>query len=185
MRRAINHLRAFLKNKEGAALIEVGLALPIFLTLLTGLVEIGFFLLLTTKLQHAAVSVSDLTTRDETVSEAVLQDIFAAAPQIIAPFPLGERARVIVSAVSQNSSTPARVFWQRQGGGTLPVSSAIGAEGAAPTLPAELTLRNDETIVVTEVFYAYEPFLFPMLDARTLRRVSYFRPRLGALQSVN
>lgn len=182
--RALTAFRTFMHRRDGAALIEVGLALPAFLFLLTGLVEIGFFLLLTTKLQHAAVSVSDLTTRDETISEAVITDIFAAAPQIIAPFPLGERARVIVSAVSQNSSTPIQIFWQRQGGGSLDTASQIGAEGDTPALPAELPLRDDETIIVTEIFYAYEPMIFTVLQPRTLRHVAYLRPRLGALQSV-
>lgn len=175
----------FSRREDGAVLVEIAFSIPVMFFLLAGLVELGFFLLLTMKLQHTAVSVSDLTTRDEQITQATLDDIFTAAPQIMAPFPLGDRANVVISAISRNSTTPTRIFWQRSGGGTLNEPSRLGAEGETPTIDPALTLRDDETIVVTEVFYDYQSILFPILETGTVRRVAYFRPRLGALQTVN
>lgn len=177
-------MRDFLKDTRGAALIEIALSIPVLMTLLTGIVETGFFLMLNQKLQHTAVAISDLTTRDEDIAQATLDDIFSAAPQIMAPFSMGERARVIVSAVGQEEGQSPRILWQRGGSGSLVQLSELGLEGTIPTLPTDITMRDNETLVVTEIFYTYEPFIFQVIDPVLMRRVSYFRPRIGTLTTI-
>ena len=172
------------RDERGAILAEIGLAMPLFLSLLTGVVEVGNYLLVNLKLQHTVVSIADLTTRDENITGAVLADIFNAAPQIMAPFDMGADAVVIVSAISQNEDTPASIFWQRSGGGTLEKNSEFGIEGEAPDLPDGLTLRDDETILATEIYYAYRPIIFQFLPEQVIRKSSFFRPRIGALQEI-
>ncbi|WP_417449329.1 TadE/TadG family type IV pilus assembly protein [Kordiimonas sp.] len=172
------------RDQNGAILTELALSVPIFLTLLTGVVETGNYMLMNLKLQHTVVSIADLVTRDETVSEDVIADIFEAVPQILKPFPTGDRARTIISSISQTEDVVASVFWQRSGGGDFDAASTLGQEGDAVTLPAGLTLRDNETILATEVFYRYEPLVFSFIEAKTIRKVSYFRPRIGALQEI-
>ena len=177
-------LRRFRRDERGSILTELALALPLFVTFLTGVVEVGNYLLVNLKLQHSVVSIADLVTRDEEISEDVLADIFNAAPQIMTPFPMGENALVIISAVSQDEDTPATIYWQRSGGGTLDINSEFGIEGEPPTLPDGLTMRDDETILATEIFYSYEPIVFQLIPTQTIRKQSFFRPRIGALQEV-
>ncbi|WP_262694326.1 TadE/TadG family type IV pilus assembly protein [Kordiimonas aquimaris] len=177
-------IRRLKRDERGAILAEIGLALPLLLGMLTGVVEVGNYLLVNLKLQHTVVSIADLTTRDENITGAVLADIFNAAPQIMAPFDMGADAVVIVSAISQNEDTPASVFWQRSGGGTLDKDSEFGIEGEAPNLPDGLTLRDDETILATEIYYAYRPLIFQFLPEQVIRKSSFFRPRIGALQEI-
>lgn len=177
-------LRNFRRNEDGAILAELAFALPLFVTFLMGIVEVGNYLLVNLKLQHSVVSIADLVTRDEEISEDVLADVFNAAPQIMAPFDMGEDALVIVSAVSQTEEEPASIYWQRSGGGTLSIASEFGLEGEAPTLPAGLTMRDDETILATEIFYSYEPIIFQFIPSQMIRKESFFRPRIGALQTV-
>jgi hypothetical protein len=177
-------MRRFLRDARGSALVEIALSIPILMTLLTGIVETGFFLMLNQKLQHTAVAISDLTTRDEDIAQATLDDIFSAAPQIMAPFAMGDRARVIVSSVGQEEGQQPRILWQRSGAGTLTQASELGLEGAIPTLPGEITMRDNETLVVTEIFYTYQPFIFQVIDPVLMRRVSYFRPRIGTLTTI-
>lgn len=172
------------KHESGVAAVELALALPILLLIFSGLVETGHFFLLNLKLQHAATSVADLTTRDQDISEATIADIFTAVPQIITPYPVGDISRVYVSGISASDTEPARIIWQRNGSGTLDIASPLGNEGDSPSLPPELTLRPNETIVVSEVFYEYEPLFFPVIEPQTLRRISYFRPRIGTLQTI-
>lgn len=179
------HLWRLRRDECGSILTELALALPLFVTFLTGIVEVGNYLLVNLKLQHSVVSIADLVTRDEEISEDVLADIFNAAPQIMAPFPMGEDALVIISAISQAEDTPASIFWQRAGGGTLAIASEFGIEGEAPSLPDGLTMRDDETILATEIYYSYEPIVFQFIPAQTLRKQSFFRPRIGALQAVD
>lgn len=172
------------RDERGAILAELAFAMPLFISFLTGVVEVGNYLLVNLKLQHTVVSIADLVTRDEEISAAVLDDIFIAAPQIMAPFDMGADAVVIVSAISQNEDTPLSIFWQRNGGGTLSRNSEFGIEGAVPTLPAGLTLRDDETILATEIYYAYRPIIFQFIPEQVIRKTSFFRPRIGALQEI-
>ncbi len=171
-------------DERGAILVELAISVPLFLTLLTGVVEVGNYLLMTLKVQHTVISVSDLVTRDEDITEGVMADIFQAVPQIMAPFPTGDRSVAIVTAISQNEDTPASVFWQRSGGGSYEAGSTFGLEGDPVELPAGLTLRDNETILATEVYYRYEPLVFDFIAAKTIRKVSYFRPRIGSLQEI-
>lgn len=177
--------RQLRRDEKGSILAELAFAMPVFVTFLMGIVEVGTYLLINLKLQHSVVSIADLVTRDEEITEDVMTDIFNAAPQIMAPFDMGEDAVVIVSSISQTEDTPANIFWQRSGGGTLDVASEFGIEGEPPSLPDGLTMRDDETILATEIFYAYEPVIFQFIPTQTLRKESFFRPRIGALQTID
>ncbi|MBO6505083.1 MAG: pilus assembly protein [Kordiimonadaceae bacterium] len=180
--RMVRNLR---QDQQGSIIAELAFALPLFVTFLMGIVEVGTYLLINLKLQHSVVSIADLVTRDEEISEDIMADIFNAAPQIMAPFEMGTGAVVIVSAISQEEDVPASIYWQRSGGGTLSVNSEFGIEGEPPTLPAGLTMRDDETILATEIFYNYEPVIFQFIPSQQLRKESFFRPRIGALQAID
>lgn len=174
----------FRKDEDGAVIAEIALSMPLYLILLSGIFEVGNYLILHMKVQHTVVTIADLVTRDEEITEDVMADIFLVAPQIIAPYAAGEDMVTIVSAVSQTEDVPSSVFWQRSGGGTLTATSEFGEEGEAAVLPAGLTMRDNETILATEVFYRFEPLIFPLIPEKTVRRVSFFRPRIGSLQEI-
>lgn len=178
-------LRRLRSDDRGAILAELAFSMPLFISFLMGIVEVGNYLLVNLKLQHSVVSIADLVTRDEEISEDVMADVFNAAPQIMAPFPMGEDALVIVTAISQTEDVPATIYWQRMGGGSLSAASEFGIEGAPPVLPAGLTMRDNETILATEIFYSYEPVIFQFVPTQTIRKSSFFRPRIGALQEVD
>lgn len=181
----MERMRRFCADRRGAALMEVAFSLPVLMILLTGTVETGILLMLNQKLQHSAVAISDLTTRDEEISEATMTDIFNAAPQIMAPFDMDDRARIVVSAAGNDASGNPTIYWQRTGAGSLAQASLIGAEGGAPALPADIPIRDNETIIITEVFFEYQPIFFPVIDPVLLRRTAYFRPRIGALTQID
>ena len=175
----------FLHDRRGSTLLEIAFSMPILMVLLTGAIETGLFLMLNQKLQHSAVSIADLTTRDEEISEATMTDIFSAVPIIMAPFALGDDTRVIVTAVGNDASGNATIYWQRTGAGSLSQVSEIGTEGGTPSLPPDIPIRDNETIIVTEVYYEYEPVFFSVIDPVRLRRTAFHRPRIGALTGIN
>lgn len=166
-------------------MVEFGFALPILAGLIMGVFEVGAYLLLHTKLQHAAVSVADLATRDERISESVVSDLFLAVPQIVAPFELSSSDSVVLSAVGRPGSDPTEILWQRRGAGATTGGTALGAQGAQITDPEGIIIGPDETVVVAELTYNFEPIIFPLFGAETIRKEAYFRPRLGALQTVD
>lgn len=185
----MNLIRQFLKrlrkNESGAILTELALSMPLYIGMLTGIVEVGNYLLLNLKVQHTVVSIADLVTRDEEITEATITDIFQVIPQIMSPYSTGEDSVAIISSVSQTEDIAATVFWQRSGGGTLDAASEFGIEGEAATLPGVITMRDDESVLATEVYYRYEPLIFSFLPEQTIRRVSYFRPRIGSLTEIS
>jgi Flp pilus assembly protein TadG len=182
IRKILKRLR---KSEDGSILVELALSMPLYIGILTGVVEVSNYLLLNLKIQHTVVSIADLVTRDEEITEAVIADIFDVIPQIMQPYDTGVDSLAIITSVSQTADIQATVFWQRSGGGTLQETSSFGAEGESATLPSVITMRDGETVLATEVYFRYEPLIFSFLPSQTIRRVSYFRPRIGALQAIS
>jgi len=46
-------------------------------------------------------------------------------------------------------------------------------------LPDDLVLRADESVIVAEVMFRYQPWLLGLVPETLLRRVAFFRPRLA------
>jgi Flp pilus assembly protein TadG len=177
-------LKRFRRDEKGAILTELALSMPLYVLMLSGVVEVSNYLLLNLKLQHTVVSVSDLVTRDEEITEAVITDIFSVVPQIMAPYTDEEDILAIISAVSKTEDENAAVFWQRSGAGTFTAASEFGEEGDAIELDG-ITMRDNETVLATEVYFDYEPLIFNFLPTQTIRRVAFFRPRIGSLQEIS
>jgi hypothetical protein len=69
------------------------------------------------------------------------------------------------------------VQW-RGGGAHASATSHIGSEGGDATMPTTFSVDVGENIVVAEVFYDYEPFLFEgIFQPAIFRHTSFMRPR--------
>ncbi|WP_308911474.1 hypothetical protein [Pseudokordiimonas caeni] len=174
-----------LRAEEGASILtETALSIPLYLTLASGTLEASNYLLLHLKMQHTVVAIADLTTRDEKIYESVVTDIFEAVPQIMTPYPVAAESKMIISAISEVEGETPSIFWQREGSGTLAVESTLGEEGDHITMPHDLVVNPNETVIITEYFYKYEPLIFDVFGETTLHRIAFFRPRIGSLQTV-
>ncbi len=183
IRKLVASIKRFYRHDEGAVAVEFAFLLPVFTSLFLMFFETSYFILLNLKTQHAAVSVGDLVTRDETISESGITDLFLIVDHILTPWGTGDQSRVIVSAVSDVADIPT-VLWQRRGAGTLVTTSAIGLEGGDATMPTSFVVRADETVIITEFYYTYEPLVIPIFGSVTLNKTTYHRPRLSMLQAV-
>ena len=168
------------RDRRGFGAVEFALTLPVLLILIGGTFEVSRYILLSIKLQHAASTIGDIATREEGLTAATLDDLFSAVRQICQPFDLATSGRVIVTSIALSGGA-AKVQWRRGGAGSLAATSKVTT---AADLPADIVAGNDETVVVTEIFYAYEPWLLGDVAATTLRRVAYYRPRFGALDTL-
>lgn len=185
MRRIRKFLKEFSRSRGGITSVEFALTAPVLAMLFISLAETGIYLLLHVKLQHAAVSVADLITRDENVNESTVSDLFEAIPLILSPFSIGEDGVVVVSAVGRVGNGPTRVLWQRRGAGPMVRDSDIGAQGEAVSDPEGIPVGPDETVVVAELFYDYKPIVLPIFGPREIVKHAFYRPRLGALQEID
>jgi Flp pilus assembly protein TadG len=176
------------RDKAGVAIAEFALAFPFLVLLLLGGFEIGRYVLLEQKLESVAVQTADLVSQAQSISTSELDDIFLAASSIMAPFSLGDKGVIIVTSVSASGGQPAKVNWQRAGGGTASATSLIGTPGGNATLPAGFVVRNGESLIVAEAFYNFTPLLnFPLvpLSAKQLYGEGLYRPRFGSLSTLN
>lgn len=172
--------------RRGAVAAEFAMAVPVVMLLALGGTEIARYVLLHQKLARAAVTMADLVSQAEDISEADLVQLFAAVEPVMTPFDMGPRGVVIVSSITATGGAPAQISWQRQGGGSLAgVSSTFGVEGANATLPTGFLVRDGETAVVAEAYYSFSPMVTAgLIEAGTIYHRALFRPRFGSLAAV-
>ena len=178
-------LRRLIADRRGMMLVELAIAVPFVAALALGAAEVGRYLLLNQKLESATAQLADIFTREETLSVAQLDGLFAAVGNIVTPFEFATRGVAIIAAVGiENEGDDPLVFWQASGAGGLAVASEIGAENGPATLPAGLTTRPEQTLVIAELYYDYEPILQGLIPGTRLRKTAFYRPRLGLLDSL-
>jgi Flp pilus assembly protein TadG len=182
MRRLLTRLR---RDVRGIAASEFALVLPILVMFSAGTIEYSRLILLTQKVQSGSFILADLTARDRTLSEGQLENIFMALPNIMQPFEFDGEGLAIVTSIGADPTTKTPVVnWQRSGSGTLEADSEVGGASGAATLPSDLKILPGETIISAEVYYTFEPLFGIGLAPRTIRRVAYYKPRLGSLEAL-
>jgi len=170
-------------RRKGIAAMEFALTLPIWVTLLLGVCDGAYCLLVNEKVDRISYTVTDIVTQYQTVTLANLQDIVQAASQLMNPFPFGNKGVVIISSVYKPAGLNPVIEWQYSGGGTLIKTSKIGTTGGAPALPNGLTLNDNDNVIITEVYYNYAPLFISdtLWPASLIYQVAIYKPRLSPL----
>ena len=176
----------FIRENRGLAAVEFALSLPILLALLMGGYEYARYLLIHVKMENIAFTISDIMTQQTAVTNGQLNQYMVAASQIMEPYSFDDGyGAVFISSVNKEVGNTQEVSWQynyRTDVVGHERTSAVGSENAAATLPNALLLHDDETVLVTEVFYDFQPvFAGFLLNASTIYRSSVFKPRFGTL----
>jgi len=176
--------RRIWQNTRGVTSLEFALILPVIAILAAGTIEFGRLVILTQKLQNGTFILADLAARDKTLSVGQLDSLFLALDNIIQPFDFDTEGTAIVTGIRVDSSGDPVINWQRSGAGTLVAASEIGAPGEVAALPAALAATEGETIIVSEVFYDFEPIFGLSASPGVFRKVAYVKPRLGTLETL-
>ena len=185
MRAAVRQLLDRLaRDARGIAAMEFALILPMLLMFSVGTIEYSRLILLTQKLQSGSFILADLTARDKTLSEDQLANIFLAIDNIIQPFDFAGDGKAIVTSIGVDASNNVVVNWQRDGSGSLVASSQVGSEAEGATLPDDLDIVQGETVIAAEVFYSFQPLFGIGVSPRVIRKVAFFKPRLGTLDAL-
>ncbi len=183
-------LRRLKRDRRGTLAVEMAVATPVVIGLLLSGVEVTRYVLLNQKIERATATMADLVSQSETLSEGGLVNLFSATAYVMDPFDLEADGQLVVSSISATNGNPARINWQRSFGGGSG-GSAFGVEGGAASLPAGFVVRDNETVVVTEVFYGFQPMFFDtplvrtQLMAADLYNYAVFRPRFSSLATIN
>lgn len=178
--------RLFFKKEEGAALIESAITLPILILLISGIFEFANYALINNKLVRAVGVLGDMIAR-QNLTRTNLIALMGTIDVIMTPFNKDQQIRVVVSQVRNNGMTtdPKKMLisWQQQLNGGV---SNIGTPGNIPVnLPNSITVINNQSIIVTEVFFNYTPIVFKsFFNSKSIYKTSVFVPRAGSMNAL-
>ncbi|MDX2028827.1 MAG: TadE/TadG family type IV pilus assembly protein [Alphaproteobacteria bacterium] len=169
--------------QKGVAAVEFALTLPIWITLLLGAMDGSYCLVINERADRIAYSVTDIVAQYQTITIANLNDITLAAGQLMQPFNFGANGVVIVTSVYKPPGQNPTIRWQYTGGGTLTRNSQIGNTGGAPVLPNGLVLNDNDNVILSEVFYEFDPLFLSaeLFSDGTIYRTAVYKPRLSPL----
>lgn len=181
-----NLFRIFRRSEEGIAYVEFALSVPLLLALFMGAVEVTRYIIIIQKLEKASVTVSDIVAQSSTMSSSQLAQLVEAANQVMAPYTFTNNGYVIISSVTKTGTNPPKVNWQYGGGGTWTQPSHVGVSGGSATWLPISSLDDKENIIIAEVFYNYQPLMVgQVLQGQLIYKISTFKPRFGALNSLS
>ncbi len=193
--RAPRFITLLKSNTSGVALIEFAIVLPLLLIMLTGLIEITYYILVNQKLDKVANSMADFATQGNTIGVTDLNNFAVAVPKIMQPYNF--TGTVVFTSVANYASSPVApcsatntpcITWQHKVLGTD--NSLIGSPGGQPTLPANYPVIAGQNIIVAEAYQHYQPLLassvniLPAFTPQTLYKIAILKPRQGMLTTL-
>ena len=103
MSRRFRHwLKRFRRDRRGNPAVEFALFAPVLVLMFAALLEIGNLLMVHLKVWHSTVTVGDLATRTEEISEGEITDLYRVVEQVMKPYVTGgDKSLFIVTAVSR------------------------------------------------------------------------------------
>jgi Flp pilus assembly protein TadG len=177
LRRLILQVRRFGADREGVAVVEFALVVPVLLILYMGTIEVSDLIAVDRRVNVISGTMGDLVARtDGTITASTLTDYFQASEGIIVPYKKTGLEQVVTFVAVNSAGTTATVSWSKgYNGGT--------AKTAGTTYPlpvAMLDISKSSWVVVSETYYSYKPLLgWVVSDAIDLHRISYYLPRHG------
>lgn len=177
----LREVRRFARKRDGVALVEFALLVPVLLLLYCGTVELANVLRHARKLDILSRTIGDSLSQRTLPTSAEIEDIFKAAAIVMAPYD-GTGLRMSVSAVGVGPQS-----------GPLQVCSSVAAPGSplrvpgtsAPVVEAESMQPAGSRLLLVEITATYRPVSGPVvfrdavqgvvLERRTLWPVRYGR----------
>lgn len=184
MQHSAHALKRFWRNEQAIAAVEFAIVLPVLITLFYGMIEVTRYILITQKVEKLAHSVADMAAQGEVAKTADLNQVMAAAADVMKPYELTTNSRIIISSLYREpgSNTLPKVNWRYEGGGTLHANSKLGLVGAKPTMPVTFTFTERENVIASEIYYEFSPLITNrFFGTKTVYRIAFYKPRFGAL----
>jgi Flp pilus assembly protein TadG len=181
----LRRMRPFGRDQRGVSAVEFALIAPVMILIYVGLVELCQGLLAERRASHAASSVGDLITQDQSVTATELQDIFAIGNSVMAP--LNPATLKICSAsISVDPSTGGlKVNWNASStaAGTMTRDcSSVPADFPQQTVNgvSKPFINAGESIILTRAEYTYTSIFTGstfLTGPIVFKEAFYLRPR--------
>jgi Flp pilus assembly pilin Flp len=180
--RARRLLARFRRDERGIAAVEFGMIASVLTVTMLGGIELSRYALMHQKLDRVSSSVAQMTSQSGSVlAQQDLDNMYAGARHIAAPYSLAERGIVHISFLLAEQDNQVRIVWQRCGAGTLQRKSRLGDEGELAVMPEGIVMRQGMVAVAVEVYARYDAMVFPDVvggNNPIVYKFTYDRPRL-------
>ncbi len=180
--------RRFLGDRRGAAATEFAFIVPIMLGVFLAAVELSRAVTVFRRIHEIASSTADLVARAEkNISTGDVSDIMQIAGFLMGEYsstPLTVAVRNVASAV--NSASDTKETWKCTNPSTSGGSANCTCPNTAYALPAAGLVEANDSVVVTEVSYGYQPLFADLIIGSAslvdggvfrMRGFAYFKPR--------
>lgn len=143
--------RSLFGNRDGIAIVEFALVLPVLVLLMLGISQVGTAIVVDTKVRNIASTVGQIASQYTTIRDADMALIFGAANAIVSPYPTSPLS-VVVTQVAADGTGSGTVVW----------SSAFQTSGRG--IGARVPLPNGMGVaatyfVLTESRYNFVPMI--------------------------
>ncbi|MFH1158633.1 MAG: TadE/TadG family type IV pilus assembly protein [Pseudomonadota bacterium] len=164
-------LKRWRREDKAVIAVEVGLLMPVMLTLMMGIVDTGVGVLTSQKVINAVQTVGDLLGREETISTATLNDTVEAGKLALMPYDTTSFGMDVASIQYVGGPTHPTVIWR----------DTINMDPNQSILDNANDLGSDgDGVLGVTVRYIYEPFFSGFFTGPiTISEVSYVRGRKG------
>jgi Flp pilus assembly protein TadG len=166
----IRVLRRAAADRRGVAAIEFALIFPMIFMLHLAAIEVLQAYQAQRAVSHIAAAMADITAQGRSVTRAEMDDILAASTVMIQPFSGAGLQQRVSSFVADEKGAVSRDW-------------SVTSDGFTETGDAEAPdhfLSANESVIVTDVIYAYQPRFGVVLPASIrFERHAYARPRLS------
>jgi hypothetical protein len=193
-------LRTLARCTRGIALTEFAFALPIFLFLLLGGLEITNFVMAHARVNQIAITAADNAGRVRSgIDESNIYEVFSGVALVGQSLDFADNGRVVLSSLEPNGLTGPdegqMINWQRCYG-SLSVAPLYGRQGKGRSNsnledgmgPAGSEIRSGSgtAVMFVEVTYQYEPLFFGLLESSSnrIRYESAFNVRERTNQAI-
>jgi hypothetical protein len=171
MHRTLCRLRG---DRQGLALLEFALSLPLLLMLSLAGAELTSYIVTRMRVSQIALHLADNAARigsgsqlqAKTINEADINDLLTGAGLQSGELDLFTNGRVIISSLEPDPANAGknRIRWQRCRGAKTSQTSSYGAAGATNLNGMGKTGRlalapADSVVMYVEVYYEYQPLL--------------------------
>jgi Flp pilus assembly protein TadG len=139
--------RSLLRDRRGMAAVEFALIAPALIFLVIGVIEMAFRFRAKEEATRYVHQVSDLISRENTLTTANLNEIYSAAVYMMKPLDTTTRLDLDIASIGYGTDinkTP-RIYWRRVAGSQVPLTLA-NTNGMG---------GSNETVIRVAVRYRY------------------------------
>ncbi|HYC14529.1 MAG TPA: TadE/TadG family type IV pilus assembly protein [Stellaceae bacterium] len=158
-----------LRNRAGVAAVEFVLLAPILATILFGLFEGSQAILAYMKLIDSTQTLADLVSQQESVASSDIDNFYAGAQAVMAPYSTTSLGFVITSVTYDATTGAASVAWQDTRNATVSGNVATMAAGYG---------SKGESVIIVQGSYGYSSLLhFILPGSISMGQVAFSKPR--------